>query len=215
MSLGLCGAHRTGKSTLAEAFAKKHDLVFVRTGATEVFARLGLDPKAEYPIDQRISIQSAILYAFEQQWMDASRRTTFFVSDRTPIDLASYLLADVSRQTLAGRMGSSEAINRYTDRCLESANRFFSTIILVQPGIPVVEAEGKAPADPAYMEHLNSLQLGLLTDQRTMAKSYYIKREHLTIEERIASVEKCLHAAHERHALSVGRLIEGGFIRQH
>lgn len=215
MSLALLGAHRVGKTTLARAFAQKHDIPFVQTGASEVFKALGLDPKAEYPIDQRIAIQAAILHAFEAQWLDACSRTTFYISDRSPLDLASYLLADVTRQTLAGQPAVAEAVVHYVARCISSANRFFSTIVLVQPGIKLVEEKGKAPACPAYMEHLNSLQFGLLMDQRLETKGYAIKRQFLTVDERIASVEHCLHAAMERHERVIGSRIASGVLTLH
>lgn len=199
MSVALLGAHRTGKTTLARAFAQKHDIPFVQTGASEVFKALGLDPKAEYPIEQRIAIQAAILHAFEAQWLDACTRTTFFISDRSPLDLASYLISDVTRQTLAGQPEVAEAVVHYVARCIQSANRFFSTIVLVQPGIKPVEEEGKAPACPAYMEHLNSLQFGLMMDERLESRTYYIKRRFLGLEDRVTCVEKCLAAAMDSH----------------
>jgi len=215
MNLALVGAHRTGKSTLARAFAQTHDIPFVQTGATEVFKALGLDPKAEYPIAERIAIQTSILSAFEAQWLDAMSRSTFFISDRSPIDLASYLLADVTRQTLAGQPAVAEAVNYYVQRCLESANRFFATIVLVQPGIQLVEEEGKAPACPAYMEHLNALQLGLLTDSRLQARNYVIRRECLDLEVRVQCLGNCLRAAQDKHYEVVGRKVQKGELILH
>jgi len=215
MNLALVGAHRTGKSTLARAFAQRNDVPFVQTGATEVFKALGLDPKAEYPIAERISIQAAILSAFEAQWVDAMSRSTFFISDRSPIDLASYLLADVTRQTLAGQPLVAEAVNHYVTRCIESANRFFATIVLVQPGIPLVEEEGKAPACPAYMEHLNALQLGLLTDVRLEARNYTIRRSCVDIDLRVQALENCLRAAMDTHYHAIGKRVMKGTLALH
>ena len=205
MSVSLCGPHRTGKTTTARAFAQKYNLPFVQTGATEVFKALGLDPKAEYPIERRIAIQAAILQAFEEQWLDACKRSTFFISDRSPLDLASYLIADVSRQTLEGQTVVAEAVNHYIARCIESANRFFSLILLVQPGIPLVEAAGKAPACPAYMEHLNLIQLGLLIDPKLSAETFIIPRPYITIEERVACIAGALASSQDNHARAIRR----------
>lgn len=215
MSLALVGAHRTGKSTLAKAFAQKHDVPFVQTGASEVFASLGLDPKAEYPIAQRIAVQAAILYAFERQWLDASRRSIFYVSDRSPLDLASYLLADVTRQTLAGQPEVADAVNGYVDRCVESANRFFHTIVLIQPGIPLVEAAGKAPACPAYMEHLNLLQSGLLRHEKLHAKTFMLPRQFTDMEDRMSALTNTLAGVATEYHAGIGRLIREGAISQH
>jgi len=43
-NLGLCGAHRTGKTTLAIAISSLLNIPFVRTTTSQVFAQLGLDP---------------------------------------------------------------------------------------------------------------------------------------------------------------------------
>ncbi|MNV85840.1 hypothetical protein D3C71_1798230 [compost metagenome] len=142
-------------------------------------------------------------------------RSTFFISDRSPIDLASYLLADVTRQTLAGQPEVAKAVNYYVKRCIESANRFFATIVLVQPGIALVEEEGKAPACPAYMEHLNALQLGLLTDSRLESRNYSIRRGYLDLDVRIQCLENCLRAAQDKHYQVIGKRIEEGSIALH
>ena len=156
---------------------------------------IGKDPKVEYPIADRIAIQEAILHAFERQYADASRRYEVWISDRTPIDLAGYMLADVQRSTLVGSLGVANMVNDYVKRCLEVTNRCFSTVVLVQPGIPLVEEEGKAPCCPAFIEHLNALQAGLLLDQRLMTGHYMIPRRYTNLRDRIDSVAKAVEHA--------------------
>jgi predicted ATPase len=215
MSLALVGAHRTGKTTLAREFAKKHDLVFVQTGISEVFARLGLDPRVEYPIEQRVSIQTTILYALEKQWESALRKTRFFVTDRAALDLAAYMLADVTRATLAGKPEVAAAIQGYVERCIESTNRFFHTVIRVQPGIKTVEAEGKALACPVFMDHLNAIYAGLMVDHRLEVRPFSIDARETDLEARMATVLRCLEAAQTNHAFSIGRQIEAGCVTSH
>ena len=94
MSLGLCGTHRTGKSTLAKAYALAEGVPYLQTGATQVFLDMGLDPKVDYPLDVRIQIQKRILESFDKQYSAAGRD---FITDRTPIDMMAYTLADVQR----------------------------------------------------------------------------------------------------------------------
>jgi predicted ATPase len=204
--LGLVGSHRTGKTTLAQAFAQKFELPFVRTSATEVFAAIGRDPKVDYPIEERISIQEAILYAFEKQYEQARSVSKVFIADRTPIDLASYLLADIQRGTTAPIPGLSDMVTGYVDRCMNSASTWFSTIILVQPGIPLVEADGKAPACPAYIEHLNALQMGLLQDPKLHSRHYCIPRKFTNLEERISALSHAVsHAAEAAKEFTLAR----------
>lgn len=188
----MSGAHRTGKTTLAQAFAQQKDIPFVRTSATEVFKMLGLDPSKEYPIEERIAIQEAILAAFEAQYADATRRTPLWISDRTPIDLASYMLADIQRETVARQPALGELVADYKLRCIESANRWFSVIVLVQPGIATRDEVGKALACPAFMEHLNDLQHGLMKDERAAFKNFYIPRQYTALDDRIACVSSAV-----------------------
>jgi predicted ATPase len=198
--IGLTGANGTGKTTLAKKFAQEMDIPFVQTSASGVFKLLGLDPSKEYPIQMRLAIQEAILSAFEAQWSEAHRRTPLWISDRTPIDLASYMLADVQRDTIAHDPEFGSMINDYAKRCIESANRWFSTIFLVQPGIPVpIEREGKAKSCPAYMEHLNALALGLMKHEAVAFKNFYIPRRHTDLDTRVLCIANAMHKTTTAH----------------
>lgn len=170
------------------------------TSASEIYKMLGRDPKAAYPIDERIAIQEAILYGFEQQYKMISGRSRLFVADRTPIDLAGYLLADVARGTFEQYEEPTKVarmVNDYVARCIEATNRWFSVVVLVQPGIALVEEEGKAPACPAYMEHLNATMAGLMMDDRLMSKSFRIHSRITDLDERVAATGKALAMVRE------------------
>ena len=92
--------------------------------------------------------------------------------DRTPIDLAAYMLADVSRQEISPY--TDREVAAYVESCLIVANSYFSGVVVIQPGIPIVEDLSKAPASFSYMEHINALCLGLVSSpllKRTQAFS--------------------------------------------
>jgi len=197
--LGLSGSHRTGKTTLAMEFAKRYDIPFVQTSASAVFELLGKDPKVDYPIEQRIAIQEAILYAFERQYAAAAKMAPLWISDRTPIDLASYMLADVQRETLAGNPAAAQHLLDYVERCLTATNQWFSTVVLVQPGIALVEAPGKAPCCPVNIEHLNALQAGLLLNEKLHARHFVIPRRYTELESRVQAVASATVNALNRH----------------
>jgi predicted ATPase len=195
--IGICGAQRVGKSTLAQAFAQKHELTFVKTSTSEVFAALGRDPKVEYPIDERISIQEAILYAIEKQYAAARKRHPVFVCDRTPLDLAMYMLADIQRSTLAGQPEVAGLVLDYVSRCFDSTNQWFSTVVMLQPGIKLVDEPGKAPACPVNIEHLNTIIGGLMLDQRLISRHYMIPRKYTNLEQRVDSLGNAINASNE------------------
>ena len=184
--IGLCGAHRTGKTTLAREYAIAEGVSFVETSATETFKRLGKRPDQHYSFGDRLSIQLEILQDASDLW--ETEFGNHFISDRTPIDMIAYTLADVNNSTEL-TPDEIELAATYMDACFESSNRHFSCLILVQPGIKIVEAEGKASSNPLYIEHLNQTMMGLLMDSRNKAHGCYIPRHKLDLKERVQSVQ--------------------------
>lgn len=185
MSIALAGAHRTGKSTLAADFSVATGAPHVQVSATPVFERLGLSPKEDYPLDTRVRIQNAILDEFEQAY---AKQNGFFVTDRSPIDLAAYLLADVQRTSCLGQPDLGVAVQEYLSRCFEVTNRHFAMVFVVQPAIPIVEEEGKGPGEVAYMEHLNALVLGLCASQHYQGTHFYLPRYVIDRSARVRSL---------------------------
>ena len=182
-NLGLCGAHRTGKTTLAIAIATRLNIPFVRTTTSQVFEKLGLDPAKPMDFTTRLFVQNHVLDAAEQVWQDSSSP---FVSDRTPIDMIAYTLGDIQGKTEV----DFEQLNDYCDRCFNSTNQFFQKLAIIQPGIPLVYEEGKAALNAAYIEHINILVIGLCADRRLKANVFCNHRDAITLDTRINSILK-------------------------
>lgn len=185
--LGFAGAHRTGKSTLAKEFAERYDLDYLETSVSSVFEELGLDPAVTYDFATRLRVQRAILKhldrlysAIDPEDLDAT------VVDRTPLDLLMYTYAEV----LPGLLSPQELddLMLYTAECFALLNRRFRLITIVQPAIKVVPAPGKAALDLAYMEHLNTLCMGFMNDERMKTKVAYIPRHMVDLDKRINAV---------------------------
>lgn len=176
-AIGLCGSHRSGKTTLAGLLAGKTGLPFIKTDTSGVFKKAGLDPAASMDFKTRLSIQNLVLDAAIEQWDGAA---CSFITDRTPVDMIAYTMADVQGATQIDEQGFSS----YVERCFDAANSFFKIIVVIQPGIPLVQAEGKAALNAAYLEHLNSLVLGLCADDRLAKPCLKIPRASLDLEER-------------------------------
>lgn len=198
MSLGFCGAQRTGKSTLAQAFSLKSGVPFVPTATTGVFKRLGVDPKADLPFDQRLVVQWEILKELAGQW--AEQRGDF-VTDRTPLDMLAYTMADIQRTNLTPAM--NDEYKRYASDCFALTNRFFSTIMVVQPGIPIKEAEGKAPGSYGYMDHFNRIVIGLAVSEEVACNHFLIPQATTDLGKRVSCVEYALRRVVERHKAAV------------
>lgn len=177
--IGLCGAHRSGKTTLAKSLAVRLNFDFLQTSATSVFAKLGLDPKDNLNFNDRFRVQLAILNEFILLWSNCEGN---YVSDRTPLDLLAYFLADLR--------GDSEIkpsqLNFYTDSCFDACEKYFSNLILVQPGIPLIYEPGKAAMNIGYIEHLNVIMTGLLQQSPIESSGkLIIPRSILLLDERV------------------------------
>lgn len=207
MSYGLVGAHRTGKTTLAQAFSKETNITFVQTSTSAVMARHGFDPKLNYPLIDRLHIQNIILDEMDIAYRSAPRT---FITDRTPIDAAAYLLADITRADTI----MDHQVLKYMARCFAITNEHFSMLLLLQPGIPLVEEEGKAPANPAYIEHISQLCMGLLNDERVGSKHFYCPRRYLRLEDRVMCLGNAVKRAHERSGIELETFVNSGGVLQ-
>lgn len=182
--IGLCGSHRTGKTTTADTLAAELDIPFVETTTSAVFAEHGVSPSSPMDFDARLWIQDKILTAAEEIWSQHRH----FITDRTPLDMLAYTLADIQGRTQV----DFETLQHYVARCFAATNRFFTGLCVVQPGIPLIAAPGKAALNQAYIEHLNTLVLGLCQDERQQVPFWVLARKCIAISERCRFIkEKC------------------------
>lgn len=195
--IGLCGAHRTGKTSLARAFAEKFELEFVQTSASQVFKDLGLDAATHYDFATRLTIQEEILKRFDEQYAEVGAKPA--IADRTPLDMLGYTMAEAIQHAVPAEL--QDRFKKYVQSCIDVTNKRFGVLLVVQPGIQVVEEEGKAALNDAYIEHLNSIILGLSVDERIKAQHFYIRRSMTDMDERIAALDFAVTRAKKRAEL--------------
>lgn len=182
MSIGIIGAQRVGKTTICKKIADDYGVTFLQTNVTSVFEELGLSPKLDYDFATRLMIQECILNHLENVYTLSSGE---FITDRTPLDALSYLMADVRRENVTG--DTINAMMKYADRCFLVTKKHFAFLTLIQPGIPIEETPGKAPSNIAYMEHLNAICRGLVGDGRlgNDTRGITISRSVVSLERRV------------------------------
>lgn len=155
---GLIGAHRVGKTTLAKLFAERTGMPYIDVDVRGMIARAGFDPKTQYDIGTRLTIQTLLLDQFETL-MEESPPS---ILDRTPIDFLMYMSADILRDFPADL---EEPFEVYRRSCLDAYHKYFTEGCLIQPGIPLTEAATSAPASAAYINHLNWLVKGICKEE--------------------------------------------------
>lgn len=209
--IGLCGAHRTGKTTLARLYAEKHKIRFVETSVSAIWHELGYDPATTYDFGTRLMIQEEILKRVD--FVLSQHAGTEFITDRTPLDMAAYTLADAIGDRVPPTM--QKRLAKYVEDCFHSANRRFGVILLVQPGIQLVDEPGKAPINEGYIEHLNSLILGLTVDERLRPAHFYMPRSLKDIDERMVALEAAISRSKSRVVGEIGEALKMGMLSVH
>lgn len=180
LGFGLAGAHRTGKTTLCEYLHKTNPAIpFVRTSTKEAAAKFGFDVNNPGSYEQRLDWQEYLLDLYGRLF---DQQGTAFFTDRTPLDLASYLIAEVPTGEIDPDW--DRRTQRYLDRCIEMADRHFALIALIQPGIPHVQVEGAPLPNVAYQEKLNLILIGLGNHQGYNGRFAVVNRQITDMKQR-------------------------------
>lgn len=203
--IGLPGAHRTGKTTLARRYAELAKIPFVATGASAVYERLHLDPRMDYSFPVRLTIQRHILDAAQELYQKAGRT---FITDRTPIDYLAYTLADVLRENLTS--DDEKELQQYMKDCFTVCNCHFSTLVVVQPGIPLIDEPGKARANPGYIEHIANLIMGLTVHESVEAVHYLIPRTMTDLDRRVRCIDFSVKKSREKFDIQIQEAVDNG-----
>jgi predicted ATPase len=182
-NIGICGARRTGKTTLAKAIAKTLNMPFVEIGTSAIFAANHLDPAKPMDFRTRLYIQGQILKHAVDIWFEMDEA---FICDRTPIDMAAYTLAEVQGHTLDEQ--TELELEGYLLLCKSATEKYFNHLFLVPPAIPITVAKGKASLSKGYIEHIRRLCVGFFHDTDTMQAGSRLPRSLTSLGDRVEFV---------------------------
>lgn len=155
MSMSLSGPHRTGKSTLAKLFAEENGFTFVQSNASQIFRDMGFSVDQNLTFDQRMTLQERI---FDDHIDAIKAANNPWITDRSTLDFAVYLMAEW------GKFAIGEDDNRllaYVEKCINVASWTYPIMVMIDPGIPYVEEEGKPRPSKSFQEMYHRLLLGL------------------------------------------------------
>lgn len=191
--IGLVGAHRVGKSSLATHIAALTRRKFIPVNIGQMQAKHGFkSSKQDYDFQTRMLIQECILDEFKsllytESTIPKSGGMTREIKpepifDRTPLDLIGYTLIHVSDQLTDEQ---SAWLLDYINQCINLTNVYFTDIMLVQPGIPLVsDNTTSAKASAGIIEHLNAIYMAYMVDPRVKSNTAILPREILDMNER-------------------------------
>lgn len=162
--IGLAGAQRTGKTTLAEHYSKLTGLPFIPATVSAIMAEVGFDSSASYDNDfkTRLDAQFYLLGRLDEEW---SKADGGFITDRTPLCMAMYTLADIVGTTELSASDNARLLE-YIDQCKLLTMKHFDTLVSLKynPRIALVPKAGSAPAKPHHILHLESLLSTLILE---------------------------------------------------
>lgn len=157
LGVGLTGAHRTGKTTVAKQIVDKNPTIpMVQASVSEIAKRHGFNINAKNSLEERLAFQEIVLREFAAEY---AKHNGLFITDRTPLDFAAYMLADVRGNEVDPKLDGLVA--DYVERCIQVTLRHFALIVAIQPGIPYVDEPGKPTPSRCYQETISTIILGL------------------------------------------------------
>ncbi|MGI1988633.1 hypothetical protein [Shewanella glacialipiscicola] len=182
MKIGLCGAHRVGKTTLGLRLAEELKIEFVHGSATSGFGKFGKKPADVMPFSKRLEIQFELL----SDYLERFSGRDYFVTDRTPIDYIGYTLAELNNAAALEQLSMGELkLHRYVTECYEALNATLDVSILVQPGIAIVNDNSKGVCSSMMIEKLNLLMCSSTCDERSTVPTFILDRGLLDLDGRI------------------------------
>jgi len=157
-AIGLIGTSCTGKTTLAANVAKTTGVPFVKSSTRAIFEMMGLSVNEPMTFKERLAVQQKILEVAEESY---SCLDSIFITDRSPMDYAAHMMAEALAINLTANQSS--CLMEYVGECYRVNNLYFSSLILLQPALSIVEEAGR-PTNKAYLEHINLIMIGLIAD---------------------------------------------------
>lgn len=157
IGIGLCGAHRTGKTTLAKHFSQFNPQIpFIETSVGSVASKkYGVDLNSKEDEKEFLNIQEFLIDELDKIWQS---HNYMFITDRTPIDIAAYTIIKTRYSQLF--TDDSAQVERILNKCKKSLNKNFGLVIQVNLGISYVEEHGKPPTNKIYQQIHNDICLG-------------------------------------------------------
>jgi len=181
LGLGLSGAHRTGKTTVAAQLAELNEAPFLTSSASQIAKDMGLKVDLGMAPSDRRAFQEEVLRRFIEQY-EAEAGHGLFVTDRTPLDLAAYAMMDWDHRNTNPEHDAW--LMDYVDRCMVATSQYFFLVGVIEPGIPYVTGPGKPAPNVVYQEGLNTTIMGLAYDPKVRSYVCVVGRDVLDTDRR-------------------------------
>ena len=210
--IGLAGTHRTGKTTLAKAWAARHGCDYVTLSVSKILADMGMTTKQVSDCsDTRLELQQELLRRSNIAFFE---KAGSFISDRTPIDIAAYTLADAIEGYYSDAQWS--VVQQIVDDCIEITNNAFHCLLMLrpEPSIGYKAEPGKPMPDMAYQMHHSIVIAGLMREEELTVPVQKMRKGKATdLPSRLAVLEHVTNTIiTQAHQTEIALLKAGGHV---
>lgn len=162
-NLAFSGPSGAGKTTLVNRIVsfdnekERPSLASVKSVANEVFDRYGLKQDDRFSARFRLFLQNKILEKQIDQYQ-AVKEGNLIISDRTPMDMAAYMMSD----PFIHSEGIFMDVKTYASICASVTKRYFPNVVLVPFCIPYENSEKRPSFNISKIKHFYGVLRGLL-----------------------------------------------------
>lgn len=156
LRIAISGAHRTGKSKLCKELAAILGLTYLESIVTSVIRSSGFatDGNLRYP--NRMKVQLELADAYDALFA----KNPAFITDRCHFDFLLYSYMEVGNDFPTDK-SLEYVFEDYIERLVKESKNL-DVLYLLQPGIPIIQADGKGSTVRPLLDKLNLLALGLI-----------------------------------------------------
>ena len=162
MLYGVCGTHRSGKTTAAKLLAEQLGIEFLDS-SFDVAKKFGYNPVGRMSLKDRLAMQTLVLDDHVEKLKAAPRP---LVTDRTPLDYFAYTLAQygMTSHEQADEQTMTAAWH-FANKCLEETKTYYDMVFIMDPlTVYQVDPTKATPAaNPAFQLHIHALIHGAVS----------------------------------------------------
>jgi len=197
---GITGAHKSGKTTLATAVAKRWDMKYIDANLSSVLRAFGVSPNEEVPFAKRLEVQQNMVSHLINLLHEADEN---FITDRTFLDIAGYTLSYMPH-TVSDI--ESETVKMIIDQCYRAQAAFYDRTVILgnsfEVPIGLESSSEKANFNWAWTFQLQVIIKGLVLTSANKTPVTFIPDTHSSIASRIDKMETIIGEA-QRDAAGV------------
>lgn len=197
---GLSGPHKSGKTTLAKAVAKKWDMKYVDVDLSSVLRAFSATPNEIIPFARRLEIQQNMVSHLINTLTDADDN---YITDRTFLDIAGYTLSYMPH--LVSDI-ESETVKMIVDQCYRAQEAFFDKVIILGNSFescPKPENSGKGGFNWAWNFQLQTLMKGMVLNAANKCPTNFMPDTASSIASRLDKMETIIGEAQRESGISL------------